>query len=167
MVVYNYNRMNRLNEDLLFQIIKYCDMDEIINMKYVEKRINKMRLERLYIGIMAKDNFGINCIYNVKYYKEYENYTLNEYLRDILYVLQVKTPNLKPQTANKTFSTKQSSWYMLFSYSLNQTKRYWRDGHYKERELEDCNVCKIYRIPYLRTMLYRRRFGLNLLALIY
>ena len=57
--------MNRLNEDLLFQIIKYCDIDEIINIKYVEKRINKMRLERLYIGIMAKNNFGINCIYNV------------------------------------------------------------------------------------------------------
>ena len=159
--------MNELNEDVLFQIIKYCDIDDTINMKYVEQRINKMKLERLYIGILAKTSFGFNCMKNIKYYKEYDNYTLNEYLRDLIHVLNLQSPTSKANVISKTMVSKQSSWYMLFSYSLIQTKQYWSEGHYKDRKLETCRICKIYRIPYLRRLLYRNNYGLNLLALIY
>ena len=67
-----------LDNTLLFQIIKYCNIDDLKNLLYLNKNFESMRIYRLYLGIIAKNNYALTCINNINDYIKYDDYKLND-----------------------------------------------------------------------------------------
>ena len=94
-------------------------------------------------------------------------YNLAEYIKDIHYSLHL--PNETTHIEKKIIRNmgKASIWYGLTNFSYDEAISYWRNNKYKEKKIRNVNLCKIYRIPLLIRKIYQRKYGFNLLALIY
>jgi hypothetical protein len=159
--------MNIINDDLLLQFAKYCDIYSLNQLTIVNTQLNNLRLYRLYMGHIAVKEFGIDSISDIKYYKEKKMYNLAEYIKDIHYSLHL--PNETTHIEKKIIRNmgKASIWYGLTNFSYDEAISYWRNNKYKEKKIRNVNLCKIYRIPLLIRKIYQRKYGFNLLALIY
>jgi hypothetical protein len=159
--------MNILDTSLILQIAKYCDIDELNNLSKTNQYIHQLRLYRLFYGIIFKREFELNCIQDVKKYKNDGTYNLNHYLKDILSCIHY-IPRCRPLIFSSIYMFGNSSdWYSTTQYNLEQTKKYWRTINDREHKVYPIRVCSIYRISFFRKRLYKRNNGLNVFAIIY
>ena len=159
--------MEILDNSLLLQISKYCTIHSLYNMSLVNKQFNDLRLYRLYYGIIFKKRFGMDCLRDVKVYRNM--YHLNDYLKDIIYSIGYPKFNLFSYDRKiKYYMGYSSDWFIVTNYNFEKTKKYWKNKKYLHtKKLYKIQLCMTYRISNLRKRLYKRENGYNLLALIY
>ena len=162
--------MDLLDNSLLLQIAKYCEISSLNNISKANKQFRDLRLYRLYYGEIFKKRFGMNCIHDVKVYKNDNTYHLNHYLKDLIISIG-STLCIKPRLSSIAYKMGYASdWFSITRYNLEQTKKYWRNGCHinnKSNKLYRIRLCMTYRISHFRKKLYKKENGLNLLAIIY
>ena len=159
--------MELLDNTLLLQISKYCNIKSLNNISRVNKQFSGLRLYRLYYGEIFKKRFGLECIRDVKVYLNM--YHLNDYLKDLIYSLGYPRYNIYSYNRKiQHYMGYSSDWFMVTNYNFEKTKKYWKNKQYlNTKKLYKIQLCMTYRISSLRKRLYKRENGNNLLALIY
>ena len=165
--------MDLLDNSLLLQIAKYCEISSLNNISKANKQFRDLRLYRLYYGVIFKKRFGLECIRDVKVYKNDNTYHLNHYLKDL--IITINSPfSIKPRISKISYEIGYASdWFSTTSNNLEKTKKYWRCNYHMNKPTDMSNklyrirLCMTYRISHFRKKLYKKEYGLNLLALIY
>jgi hypothetical protein len=159
--------MDKLNDSIILQIGKYCDIDDLNNFSKINKYINSIRLYRLFYGNILGKRFGLSCINDVKPYRRDGTYKLNHFLRDIILCFNDESISNGDPYNNKYIYGYSSDWYTLVNLTLEDTIAYWKNKKYINKKLYKLRLCRIYRISILRKKLYKKHYGLNLLSIIY
>lgn len=156
-----------LDNTLLFQIIKYCNIDDLKNLLYLNKNFESMRIYRLYLGIIAKNNYALTCINNINDYIKYDDYKLNDYLDEIIEMFNFDSHYFIYSISKKIMTYKISNLRNLLHFTLEDAKKYWKNKEYENRDIKELRVSQVYRLPWLYYKYYKNNYGYNLLAIIY
>jgi len=158
--------MEQLDDSIILQVAKFCDLTELNSMNKVNHQMYLLRLYRLFLGYNPKNNLGMDLIKNIKEFKDEYKYTLGDYLEDILYSLNLTNSKNLCSKSRPLIKGWYSEWRIITSYSLERTKKYWRNKDHKVK-MRKVYLNPIYRIPHFHYKRYKKYYGYNLLALIY
>ena len=115
--------MYNLDNNLLLQISKYCNVNTLNNLSKINKQFRDLRLYRLFFGEIFNKRFGLVLIKEVNDYKTNYSYNMSDYIKDIIFSLNHPLNlNYRHHRKNKYFIGKSSNWYNIINYDLENTK---------------------------------------------